>query len=54
MILRLIAWLLLAMIGNSAGAWHPLEPADTSSPHATVASFIALTDDSRRGGTANR
>jgi hypothetical protein len=54
MILRLIAWLLLAMIGNPAGAWHPLEPADTSSPHATVASFIALTDDSRRGGTANR
>ncbi len=37
--------LLFLLISGSADARHPLEPADTSSPQATMESFLALTDE---------
>jgi MscS family membrane protein len=38
--------ILLLATGNIAGAQSPLEPIDTSSPRATLESFLALTDES--------
>jgi MscS family membrane protein len=37
--------LLLLCLAGSADARHPLEPADTSSPRATMESFLTLTDE---------
>ena len=45
MLIRLTGLLLLLFIAGTAGAGHPLEPIDTSSPRATVGSFLALTDE---------
>ncbi len=45
MVERLVIWLLLLLITGTAGAGHPLEPIDTSSPRATMESFLALTDE---------
>lgn len=42
---RITIGLLLLIVGSSANARHPLEPADTSSPRATMQSFLALTDE---------
>lgn len=42
---RILIALLLALIAGTAGAMHPLEPADTSSPRATIESFLALTEE---------
>ncbi|MFZ1536867.1 MAG: mechanosensitive ion channel family protein [Chromatiaceae bacterium] len=36
--------LALLLVANAAGANNPLEPVDTSSPRATLESFLALTD----------
>lgn len=46
--LGLVAGFLLPVVGNAADAWHPLEPLDTSSPRATIASFLAVTDEAGR------
>jgi MscS family membrane protein len=43
-IFGLIAGLFLLSVGSTAGAWHPLEPPDTSSPRATIESFLALVE----------
>ena len=45
---RLIALLLFSLIADTSGAQHPLEPVDTSSPRATMESFLALTDEFAR------
>ena len=37
--------LLGLLIAGTAGALHPLEPADTSSPRATMKSFLTLTEE---------
>jgi len=36
------------MVAGTAGARHPLEPADISSPRATIESFLALTEETGR------
>jgi hypothetical protein len=41
---RLVVALLLLLSGT-AGARHPMEPLDTSSPRATFASFLALSEE---------
>ena len=43
--IRLLGLLLLLFIAGIAGAGHPLEPLDTSSPRATLESFLAVTDE---------
>ncbi len=45
MIEKLIAALLLVVVASTAGARQPLEPVDTSSPRATVQSFLTLTEE---------
>ena len=45
---RCLLALLFLLIAGSAGAEHPLKPPDTSSPRATVASFLALTEEAGR------
>ena len=45
---RLLIALLLLLIAGNAGARHPLEPADTSSPRATMESYLTLTDEAAR------
>jgi MscS family membrane protein len=45
MISRLIAVFLLVVVAETAGAGKPLEPVDTSSPRATVQSFLTLTEE---------
>ena len=45
---RILVALLLLLIAGTAGARHPLEPADTSSPRATIESFLALTEETGR------
>ncbi len=42
---RIVVALLLLLVSSTAVALSPLEPADTSSPRATIASFLAITDD---------
>lgn len=51
MFIRLSGLLLLLVIACAAGAGHPLEPIDTSSPRATFESFLALTDEAGRSYT---
>jgi len=46
--IRLLGLLLLWVIAGTAGAGHPLEPIDTSSPRATFESFLAVTDETAR------
>jgi len=48
MVERLVIWLLLLLITGAAGAGHPLEPVDTSSPRATIESFLTVTDEAAR------
>jgi len=48
MFTRLIALLLPLMLAGTARAQHPLEPVDTSSPRATMTSFLALTEEGAR------
>lgn len=43
-----MAALLFLLIAGPAGARHPLEPLDTSSPRATFKSFLAVTEESAR------
>jgi len=45
---RLVVLLLFLLIAGSAGALQPHEPADTSSPRATMASFLAFTEEAGR------
>jgi MscS family membrane protein len=45
---RVVAALLLALMMSAADARHPLEPADTSSPRATMESFLSLTQETAR------
>ena len=45
---RFIALLLFSLIAGTSGGQHPLEPLDTSSPRATMESFLALTDELAR------
>ena len=45
---RVAAALLLALMMSAADARHPLEPADTSSPRATMESFLSLTQETAR------
>ena len=45
MIEKLIAGLLLVAVAGTAGARQPLAPVDTSSPRATVQSFLTLTEE---------
>lgn len=47
-----LAALLLLLLGSASEAGHPLEPMDTSSPRATMRSFIALTEEAVRRGSA--
>ena len=35
----------LIAVAGTASAWHPLEPLDTSSPRATMATFLDVTDE---------
>jgi MscS family membrane protein len=44
----LVIVLVLLLMAATAGAQHPLKPLDTSSPRATIASFLAITDDVAR------
>ena len=46
--IRLLGLLLLLFIAGIAGAGHPLEPLDTSSPRATLESFLVVTDEAAR------
>ena len=46
--IRLPGLLLILFIAGIAGAGHPLEPLDTSSPRATLESFLVLTDEAAR------
>lgn len=48
LIISLAVMLLILLHGNSAWAKNPLEPPDTSSPRATLKSFLKLTDDAGR------
>ncbi|MEN8800510.1 MAG: mechanosensitive ion channel family protein [Thiogranum sp.] len=48
MLIRLAGLLLLLVIAGTAGAGHPLEPIDTSSPRATFQSFLAVTEEAGR------
>ena len=48
MLVRLAGLLLLLVIAGTAGAGHPLEPIDTSSPRATFQSFLAVTEEAGR------
>ena len=43
--IRLPGLLLILFIAGIAGAGHPLEPLDTSSPRATLESFLVVTDE---------
>ena len=52
--IRLFGSLLLLFIAGIAGAGHPLEPLDTSSPRATLESFLVLTDEAARRFTEYR
>lgn len=45
---KLAALLLLFVIANTSGAQNPLKPLDTSSPRATLESFLANTDEGAR------
>lgn len=45
---KLVALLLCLLITGTAGARHPLEPVDTSSPRATLESFLAVTEEVAR------
>ena len=54
MLIRLLGSLLLLFIAGIAGAGHPLEPLDTSSPRATLESFLVLTDEAARRFTEYR
>ena len=45
MINKLSAALLLVVVAGTVGARQPLEPVDTSSPRATVQSFLTLTEE---------
>ena len=45
---RSLIALLLLLIASNAGARSPLKPPDTSSPRATYASFLALTEEAGR------
>ncbi len=46
---RILVALLLLLIVGTAGARHPLEPADTSSPHATIESFFLFSPETVEG-----
>ncbi len=48
MFTRVVATLLLVLSTAAINAQHPLEPVDTSSPRATMESFIVLTDEASR------
>lgn len=48
MLIRLAGLLLLLVIASTAGAGHPLEPIDTSSPRATFQSFLGVTEEAAR------
>ena len=45
MFTRLMVLLLSLLLAPAAGALHPLEPLDTSSPRATMKSFLVLTEE---------
>ncbi len=45
---RLVSLLVVVMLAGGANARYPLEPMDTSSPRATMESFLALTDEAAR------
>jgi MscS family membrane protein len=51
---RLVALLVLLLVAGTASAEHPLEPVDTSSPRATMKSFLALTEEGARRYTEYR
>jgi MscS family membrane protein len=42
---RLALFFLSIIVAGTASAWHPLEPLDTSSPRATMATFLNVTDE---------
>ncbi len=45
---RLVVLLLCLLIAGTAGARHPLEPVDTSSPRATLESFLSVMEETGR------
>jgi len=51
---RLVVALVFFLIAGTASALHPLEPLDTSSSRATMASFLALTEETTRHYTEYR
>jgi MscS family membrane protein len=48
MLKKALISLLVLLVSGATGAGHPLEPSDTSSPRATMESFLALTDEAAR------
>ena len=46
---RLALFFLSIIVAGTASAWHPLEPLDTSSPRATMATFLNVTDEVASG-----
>ncbi|MGD8644022.1 MAG: mechanosensitive ion channel [Chromatiales bacterium] len=54
MLIRLLGSLLLLFSAGIAGAGHPLEPLETSSPRATLESFLVVTDEAARRFTEYR
>ena len=54
MLTRGFVVVLLLLIAGSAGARHPLEPLDTSSPRATMESFLVFTEEASRRYTEYR
>jgi len=42
---RLTLFFLSIIVAGTADAWHPLEPLDTSSPRATMESFLDVSDE---------
>ena len=48
MVGRLVALLVVIMFVGGADARYPLRPVDTSSPRATMESFLTLTDEAAR------
>lgn len=45
---RVVAGILLLLVVDAATAWQSLEPVDTSSPRATMESFLRLTEETSR------
>jgi len=51
---RILSGILLLLVVNAASAWEPLEAVDTSSPRATMESFLRLTEEASRRSSEYR